>query len=138
MMLSLRRLLFGAKSAAKDSESRVEWRPAWLGDQLLSDELPWNQAQHASVDALLQLSTLHDSRWLGVWLVPGQGLVGVIRWEVAPAALDDDRWRAFADRAGSYPILALCFQHVYRFDQEVPAGVPDPWVHVIISRVESA
>jgi hypothetical protein len=115
----------------------VDWYPGWLGHRLIKDDLPWDAAQSTTLSAFLELYSLHDSSWHALWITPGQGLVGIIRWSIGRLNLNDPEWVAFEKQVGPMPVLLMCFPHLYRFDQEAWADADDPFLYLTIIGADS-
>jgi hypothetical protein len=81
-----------------------DYYPKWLQHGVMMGDLPWDKAHKISMSDFLAQYTLHDSYWIGLWAVPGEAPVAVMRW--------DRVWLGGRIPYPSDPILLIEFSHV--------------------------
>lgn len=59
--------------------------PEWLGLDLISSTLPWEQGLPASLAAFLERFDLRGSSWIGLYAEPEHNATLLLRWDAHPA-----------------------------------------------------
>lgn len=59
----------------------MDYYPNWLSNDLLNDNLPWDQALPTTMRQFLSQYTFHDSHWISLYLQPQRNAICVIRWD---------------------------------------------------------
>jgi hypothetical protein len=69
--------------------------PDWLGNDLVSGTLPWEQGLPSSLAAFLDRFTLHNARWVGLYTETERNATLILRW--TPPTQPPD-WQVLAIR----------------------------------------
>jgi len=58
--------------------------PAWVGQTLIDDQLPWNEAAGLPLEMFAEQYTLHDSYWIGMYCNIGRDNAAIllVDWDV--------------------------------------------------------
>lgn len=59
----------------------MSYHPEWLGKNIVGSNLPWERAQKDALSSFLNQYTLHDSYWIGLYLMPQRKGILVVRWD---------------------------------------------------------
>ncbi len=90
-----------------------DYYPVWLGQALITDDLPWEQATSSTFPSFLEHYSVHDSYWIGLYLEPQRNAIGIVRW--------DTFWTKGiipfpGSRVAEWPLLIMRFSGVLHSD----------------------